>query len=196
MHAIRVYQFRHNKWYQSWWCRSRLECFRCRRKCQVDRVRQRHQDEEDNTKVQIYSKIKIDDFWSILIKVGSQGSMMLRSEHGRRKGDDRIIANDGQQDKIDELTKASHKPSMEARCGSKSKEKRRRMMKMINGWDWSSCISCNRSQIQTIKVSNLMFFNILDAMVDTDRGDSNVWCRFCTDQLKELSEITIKFTTG
>jgi len=30
-----------------------------------------HQDEEDNKKVQICSKVKIDDFWSILIKVES-----------------------------------------------------------------------------------------------------------------------------
>ena len=34
--------------------------------------------------------------------------MILRSEHGRRGGDDRIIANGGQ---YDELTEASHKAS-------------------------------------------------------------------------------------
>jgi len=36
---------------------------------------------------------------------------MLRSEHGRRSGDDRIIANGGRQDELDELTEASHKVS-------------------------------------------------------------------------------------
>ena len=36
---------------------------------------------------------------------------MLRSEHGRRRGDDRIIANGGRQDELDELTEASHKAS-------------------------------------------------------------------------------------
>ena len=37
---------------------------------------------------------------------------MLRSEHGKRGGDDRIIANDGQQDKLDELYKAFHEGSL------------------------------------------------------------------------------------
>ena len=32
------------------------------KRCRVDGVRQRHQDEKDNKKVQIYSKIKNDDF--------------------------------------------------------------------------------------------------------------------------------------
>jgi len=36
---------------------------------------------------------------------------MLRSEHGRRSGDDRIIANGGRQGELDELTDASHKAS-------------------------------------------------------------------------------------
>ena len=36
---------------------------------------------------------------------------MLRSEYGRCEGDDRIIANDGRQDELDELTEASHKAS-------------------------------------------------------------------------------------
>ena len=36
---------------------------------------------------------------------------MLRSEHGRRGGDDRIIANGERQDGLDELTVASHKAS-------------------------------------------------------------------------------------
>ena len=36
---------------------------------------------------------------------------MLRSEHGRHGGDDRIIANDRQQDELDELTEESHKAS-------------------------------------------------------------------------------------
>jgi len=35
--------------------------------------------------------------------------MMLRSEHGRHKGDDRIITNGGRQDVLDEHTEASHK---------------------------------------------------------------------------------------
>ena len=38
---------------------------------------------------------------------------MLRSEHGRRSGDDRIIANGGQQVELNELTEASHKASHE-----------------------------------------------------------------------------------
>jgi len=63
---------------------------------------------------------------------------------------------------------------MEARCGSKSKERQWRVMKMINGCDWSEGRSCNRSRIQTIKVSNLTFFNVLDPMVGANRGDSNV----------------------
>jgi len=42
-----------------------------------------------------------------------QGSMMLKSEHDRRGGDDRIIANGGRQDEFDELTEASHKTSRE-----------------------------------------------------------------------------------
>ena len=36
---------------------------------------------------------------------------MLRSEHGKHRGDDRIIANGRQQDELDELTEASHKAS-------------------------------------------------------------------------------------
>ena len=39
--------------------------------------------------------------------------MMLKSEHSRRGGDDRIIANSGRQDELDELTEASHKASCE-----------------------------------------------------------------------------------
>ena len=39
--------------------------------------------------------------------------MMLRSEHGRHKGDDRIITNDEQKDELNELTEASHKASHE-----------------------------------------------------------------------------------
>ena len=35
--------------------------------------------------------------------------MMLKSEHGRHGGDDRIIAKCGRQDELDELTKASHR---------------------------------------------------------------------------------------
>jgi len=89
--------------------RSRLKCSRWRR-CQVDGVRRRHQDEEDNKKVQICSKVKIDDFWGILIKVESS-RLMLKSEHGRCEGDDRIIANGGWQDGLDELTETSHKES-------------------------------------------------------------------------------------
>ena len=36
---------------------------------------------------------------------------MLRPELGRHRGDDRIIANDRQQDELDELTEESHKAS-------------------------------------------------------------------------------------
>ena len=39
--------------------------------------------------------------------------MMLKSEHGRRGGDDRIIVNGRQQDELNELTGASHKASHE-----------------------------------------------------------------------------------
>ena len=35
--------------------------------------------------------------------------MLLRSEHGRREGDDLIIANGEGQDELDELTEASYK---------------------------------------------------------------------------------------
>jgi len=38
---------------------------------EVDGVWRKHQDEEDNKKVKICSKVKIDNFWSILIKVES-----------------------------------------------------------------------------------------------------------------------------
>jgi len=48
---------------------------------------------------------------------------MLRSEHSRREGDDRIIANGGRQDELDEITRHRTGHLMEARCGSKSKEK-------------------------------------------------------------------------
>ena len=37
--------------------------------------------------------------------------MRLRSQHGRRGGDDRIITNGGRQDELDELMEASHKAS-------------------------------------------------------------------------------------
>jgi len=36
---------------------------------------------------------------------------MLRSKHGRRNDDDRIIANGGRQDELDKLAEASHKAS-------------------------------------------------------------------------------------
>jgi len=36
---------------------------------------------------------------------------VLRSEHSKCEGDDRIIANGGRQDELDELTEASHKAS-------------------------------------------------------------------------------------
>ena len=36
---------------------------------------------------------------------------MLRFEHDKRGGDDRIIANGGRQDGLDELTEALHKAS-------------------------------------------------------------------------------------
>ena len=37
--------------------------------------------------------------------------MILRYEYGRREGDDRIIADGGWQDGLDELMEASHKAS-------------------------------------------------------------------------------------
>jgi len=69
---------------------------------------------------------------------------------------------------------------MKSRYDSKSKEKQRRVMKTINERDWSEGKSCNRSRIQMIKVSNPMFFNVLDAMVGADREDSNIRSRFYT----------------
>ena len=45
---------------------------------------------------------------------------MLRSEHGRRGGDDRIIANSGRQD---ELMEASHKASYGGSLRQQVKEK-------------------------------------------------------------------------
>jgi len=41
-----------------------------------------------------------------------------------------------------------------------------------------------------------MFVSILDAMVDADQGDFNIWYRFYIDWLKESMEITAKVTTG
>ena len=49
--------------------------------------------------------------------------MMLRSEHGRRESDDRIIANDGRQDELDKLTEASHKASHGGSLRQQVKEK-------------------------------------------------------------------------
>ena len=49
--------------------------------------------------------------------------MMLISEHGRRSGDDRIIANGGWQDEVDELTEASHKASHGGSLWQQVKEK-------------------------------------------------------------------------
>jgi len=49
--------------------------------------------------------------------------MMLRSEHGRRGGDDWIIANGGRQDELDELTEASHKASHGGSLRQRVKEK-------------------------------------------------------------------------
>ena len=37
--------------------------------------------------------------------------MIVKIEHGRHRGDDRIIANGGRQDELDELIEASHKAS-------------------------------------------------------------------------------------
>ena len=56
--------------------------------------------------------VKLMEFGGgIKMKKTTTNSMMLKSEHGRRGGDDRIIANDGQQDELDELTEAPHKAS-------------------------------------------------------------------------------------
>ena len=49
--------------------------------------------------------------------------MMLTSKYDRRGGDDRIIANGGWQDKLDELTEASHKASHEGSLRQQFKEK-------------------------------------------------------------------------
>jgi len=59
--------------------------------------------------------------------------MMLKSEHGRRGGDDQIIANDERQDELNELTETSHKASYESSLRQQVKGKTRRVMKMING---------------------------------------------------------------
>ena len=48
---------------------------------------------------------------------------MLRFEHDRHEGDDRIIANDGRQDELDELTEASHKASYGGSLRQQVKEK-------------------------------------------------------------------------
>jgi len=48
---------------------------------------------------------------------------MLKSEHGRREGDDQIVANGGQQNELDELTEASHKPSHRVLLGQQVKGK-------------------------------------------------------------------------
>ena len=48
---------------------------------------------------------------------------MLRSEYGRHKGDNLIIANDRQQDESDELTEASHKASHGGSLRQQVKEK-------------------------------------------------------------------------
>ena len=58
-----------------------------------------------------------------LIKVESLRLMMLRFEHSRRSGDDRIIANGGWQDELDELTEASHKTSDGGSLRQQVKEK-------------------------------------------------------------------------
>ena len=49
--------------------------------------------------------------------------MMLKSEHGRRGGDDQIIANDERQDELNELTETSHKASYESSLRQQVKEK-------------------------------------------------------------------------
>ena len=49
--------------------------------------------------------------------------MMLRSEHGRCVGDDRIIATGRRQDELDELTEASHKASHGGSLWQQVKEK-------------------------------------------------------------------------
>ena len=49
--------------------------------------------------------------------------MMLKSEHGRRGGNARIIANGGRQDELDKLTEASHKASHEVSLWQQVKEK-------------------------------------------------------------------------
>jgi len=78
---------------------------------------------------------------------------------------------------------------------NKLKKKHQRVDEVINGRDWSEGGSCNRSQIQTIKVSNSLFFSVLDAMMGAYQEDSNVWCSFYI-LVKESTKITVKVTTG
>jgi len=113
--------------------RSRLECSRWWRRCQVDGVRRRHQDEEDNKKVKICSKVKIDDFWRILIKVESFKAQWC-SDMNTVDAEVMIRSSPMADGKMGSTSSWRHhtRHPMEARCGSKSKEN--------NGgwWRWST----------------------------------------------------------
>ena len=161
--------------------RSKLECSRWRRNSNRWSLTEASRWGRQQKKVQIYSKVMIDDIWSIqggVVKV--QWCSDLNTVDTTT-----IIGPSPMADgKTSSMSSRRHctRHAMETRCGSKSKEKHRRVMKMINGRDWLEGRSCNRSWIQTIKVLNPIFFNILDAMVGADQGDSNVWCRYSIDR--------------
>ena len=90
-------------------------------------------------------------YWS---RWSHQDLIMLRSEYGRCRGDDRIIANGGRQDK---LTEASHKAS---HGGSLWQQVKRKTTEGDEDNQWTNLIggrSCNRSRIQTIKCQTLCF---------------------------------------
>ena len=91
-------------------------------------------------KVQICSKVKINDFWVYWSRSSHQDSMTIRSEHSRRNGDDWIITNSERQGELNELKKASYKESHEelqvdlllvytSNCDSMSREKQRKVDK-------------------------------------------------------------------
>jgi len=134
MHATistRAYQFRPTNGTRADGVHLRLECSKWRR-YQVDGVRRRHQDEKDNKKVQIYSKIKIDDFWSILIKVES--SWLNDAQNLNTVNAEAMIwSSPMAEDKMSSMSSRKHRirHPMESCCGSKSKKN--------NGgwWRWS-----------------------------------------------------------
>jgi len=67
--GIRAYQFHYNNGIRADGVRSRLECSRRSRNVELMEFSRGIKMKKTTKKVQIYSKVKIDDFWSILIKV-------------------------------------------------------------------------------------------------------------------------------